>query len=158
MDHRSQGEAEGVAAQAERVAFLDGLRAAFQGDAFEELREHLQGGGRGHKRHGRIFFQHPGHQRGVVGLHVVDDEVVGLALAERLGQVGLPGFALAAVGRVEDGDFLVEDDIGIIGHPFGHYVLAFEEVDVEVVDPDEFDGRSDIFDHDCKNFRLILQK
>ena len=89
---------------------------------------------------------------------MVDDEVVGLAVAERLGQVGLPGFALAAVGRVEDGDFLVEDDIRIIGHSFGHHVLAFEEVDVEVVDPDEFDGRSDIFDHDCKNFRLILQK
>ena len=109
MDHRGHREAERVAAQAERIAFLDSEGAAFQRNPFEELGKHLQGGGCRHERHGRIAFQHPGHERRVVGFHVVDYQIVGRAVSEGFGQVGLPGFALPGVGRVEDGGLVVED-------------------------------------------------
>ncbi len=83
----------------------------------------------------------------MVRLHVMDDQVVGRPAGERFGQVGLPFLAFAAVGRVEHGDLLVENDIGVIGHALGDDVLALEEVEVEIVDTDELDGCRDIFGH-----------
>ena len=151
VDHGGHHETEGMAAERERVAFLNGQRTAFQRDAFEELRKHLERGGRGYERDGRIGFQHPGDKGGMVGLHMVDHQVIRLAVSERFGQVGLPGFALAGVGRIEHGDFPVEDHIGIVGHSFGNVVLALEQVEVEVVDADKFDGGGDILGHD-RNF------
>ena len=126
VHHRSHREAQGVAAERERVALFDGQRATFQGDALEELGQHLQRGSRRHERQRRIFLQHLGDERGVVGLHMVDYQVIGGAAFQRFGQVGFPGFALAAVGRVQDGHFVVEDQIGIIGHPFRDDILALK--------------------------------
>ena len=147
VDHGGHEETQAMAAEFEGIAFLDGERAAFERDAFEELRKHLERGRRSHELDAGIGLQHPGNQRGVVGFHVMDHQEVGLAVAEGIGQVGFPFFALACVGRIEHGDFLVKDYVGVIGHSLGHVVLALEQVEVFVVDTDELDGSGDIFDH-----------
>ena len=75
----------------------------------------------------------------MVGLHVVHDQIVRLAAAQCLREVGLPLPFLADVSRVHDGDPVVQDNIGVVGHSFGYDILAFEKVEVEVVDSDILD-------------------
>ena len=79
-----------------------------------------------------------GHERRdvrrVVWLHVLDDEVVGLPRAKDIREVGEPFPAEVLVNRVEDGHLLVQDNVGIVGHPVRHGVLPLEQVDLVVVD------------------------
>ena len=72
----------------------------------------------------------------MVGLHVLDDEIVGLASREGLFEVVEPLVAEAGVDGVHDGGLAVEDGVGIVGHAVGDVVLALEQVDGVVVDAD----------------------
>ena len=76
----------------------------------------------------------------MVGLHVVCHQIVWLAIAQRSLQVSLPLLALAAVGGIQDGNLVIVDEIGVITHALGHYILALEQINVEVVDTDILDG------------------
>ena len=40
------------------------------------------------------------------------------------------------VNRIHNGNEVVHDDVGIIGHSVGDNVLTFEQVDIMVVDAD----------------------
>ena len=75
--------------------------------------------------------------RGVVGLHVVDDEIVHAIRRRR--DVPEPLVAEARVDRVHHGDLLALDYIGIVGHAERNLELAFEKVDVMIVDADIHD-------------------
>ena len=83
----------------------------------------------------------------MVRLHVMDHEVIRLAAFKGLGQVGLPLLALAGVGSVHHGHLIIQDDVGIVGHPFGDDILAFEKVEVEVVDSDILDFGIEVYGH-----------
>ena len=73
---------------------------------------------------------------GMVGLHVLDDEIVDLLPARGLGKVREPFVAEPGVDRVEDDRLAVVDEIRIVGHAARNDVLALEEVDVVVVHAD----------------------
>ena len=49
----------------------------------------------------------------------------------------------ACVNGVHDGDFFIEDYIGIIGHSVGYPVLAFEKVNLVIVYAYIFDSICD---------------
>ena len=83
----------------------------------------------------------------MVGLQMVDDQVIGFAAVQRFCQAHLPGLALAGVDGVQDGHLLVEDQVGIVSHALGHDILAFKEIEVEVIDADVFDGFVQGLDH-----------
>ena len=139
MDHGRCNEPEAVFAQLQRVPFLDRQSTAGDVGSVEELAEHLDGLGAGDEGHVGITVHHPGDERGMVWLHVVHDEVVGLAAAEGFREIGLPFFFLADVGGVQDGYLPVEDQIGIVGHAFRDDVLALEKVEAGVVHSDILD-------------------
>ena len=63
----------------------------------------------------------------MVGLYVGDDEVIGLR----------------SVHGIEHGNFFVYADVRVVGNAVGNGILSFEEVNIEVVDPDV----SNIFGH-----------
>ena len=129
--------------QRQRVAFVHGTGAAFELHAREELREHLKRDGARHQGKFRVFLQQRGGAGGMVRLHVMDDQVVRLAALQGLLQVLHPGVRRAGVGGVQDGDPVIQDDIGIIGHSLGHEVLAFKQIEVVVIYADVADGRAD---------------
>ena len=57
--------------------------------------------------------------RGVVGLHMLYDQVVGLSSAEDRFQIRHPLIAETNVYGIHDGDLLAHDDIGIVAIPSG---------------------------------------
>lgn len=78
---------------------------------------------------------------GVVGLHVMDNEVVGGAPVERHLEVSKPLVHEVRVHGVHNGNLLLaENNVGVVGHAvFADVVLALEQVDVVVVDADVLD-------------------
>ena len=72
----------------------------------------------------------------MVGLHVVDDQIVRLAAIQRRFQIGQEFFGLALVHRVHHGDLLIQDDIGIVGNTVGHGILPLKQVQILVVRAD----------------------
>ena len=138
MDHRGGEETQAVLSEFQHVTLLDGLRPSGHVDAIEELPEHLDGLGASHKYEAGIGSERPGYERGVIGLHMMYDKIVGFAAGKGLYEVGFPLLALAGVGGVHYGNLFVEDDIGVVGHAIRNYILAFKEVEVQVVDSDIF--------------------
>ena len=133
VDHGGLDEVQHVLAQLQGVALLD-LNAAFRKVGAEEVLHHGEGLGRTDEGGVGVGVHKDLDVGAVVGLHVLDHQVVGLAAAELGGQVGepLPGEVL--VHGVHDGDFPVQDQVGVVGHTQRHLVLALEEVDLVVVD------------------------
>ena len=64
---------------------------------------------------------------------MLNDEVVGRAAVERGLEVAQPLVHKVAVDAVHDGNLLVNEDVGGVGHAVGHDVLALEEVELVVV-------------------------
>ena len=99
----------------------------------EELGQHLLCLCAEHNLQGRELLGHTCDERGVVGFHVVHHEIVWCASGECFGQIAVPLVALASVGSVHDGHLLVQDEIAVITHALGHFVLSLKEIYVEVI-------------------------
>ena len=121
-----------VAAQGQRVALLDGDGAA-QVQVGEVQKQHLEGLGVAHQLHVRILLLQALDVGGVVGLHMVDHQIVRLPAIEGRVQIGQELLRFALVHRVHHGDLLIQDDIGIVGHAVGHRILALKQVQILVV-------------------------
>ena len=138
MDHGGLDEGQGVLAQLQDVALLDHDPAVLELGA-EEVLHHGEGlGGADDGRLG-IGLHEQGDVGAVVGLHVLDHQVVGLPSAQLGGQVGEPLAAEFLVHGVHDGDLAVHDGVGVVGHAQRHLVLPLEQVYLMVVDADVAD-------------------
>ena len=120
-------------AEVERVAFLDDNATVGEIGAKVVLHDRERLHGRDDLRI-RVRLCKARDVRGVVGLHVVDDEIVDLV--GRGCDVLKPLVAKARVDRVHHGDLLALDYVGIVGHAERNLELAFEKVDVMIVDAD----------------------
>ena len=80
----------------------------------------------------------------MVGLHMLDDKVVGLFSAERVFDIRKPLFSEPRVYGVGYGDFLVLNNVRIISHSVWYGVLPLEKVDGVVVHTDVNDVLRDI--------------
>ena len=69
----------------------------------------------------------------MVGLHVLHNQIIGLALTQRLVQIVQPLKLKVAVNRIHHGDFLVTDHIGVVCHAVGNHILTLKQVDFVVV-------------------------
>ena len=69
----------------------------------------------------------------MVGLHVLNNEVVGLSVAESVLEVVEPLVGKVAVNGVHDGDFAVKDHVGVVRHAVGNVVLTLKQIDFVVV-------------------------
>ena len=133
MHHRGADERERVPAEIERVAFLDDDATVGEIGAEVVLHHRERGHGRDDLR-ARVGSRELRDVRGVVGLHVVDDEIVNLVCRGR--DILQPLVAKARVDRVHHGDLLALDYIGIVGHAERNLELALEKIDVVIVDAD----------------------
>ena len=135
VDHGRGDEGQGVLTQGEGVPLAhDNTALGIVGA--EEALHHLKCLGGGHHGGTRIALQELVHIGGVIGLHVLDDQVIGGPAAQLSRQVLQPLVGKMAVHGVHDGDLLIQDHVGIVGNAVGNGVLALEEVHAVVVDAD----------------------
>ena len=121
--------------------FSEGERTVVLGDQFlfgcktvEKVSHHGKGFRGGNHGSVRIGFEKIQNIGGMIRLHVLNDQIIGLSAAERAVEVVQPFVREFGVHRIEHGDFFIEDDVGIIRHPVRNDVLPFKEVDLTVVD------------------------
>ena len=137
VDHRGHVEREGPAAQIERVALADLLRLGL--DAVEAA-EHVERLGVADDPHPGPDPAERGDRRRVVGLHMVDDEVVDLAVADFAPDVALQAVAERCLYGVDQGDPFARDQVGVVGDAARKGPEPFEEVGGAVVDADVADA------------------
>ena len=78
----------------------------------------------------------------MVGLHVLDHEIVGGAAVEARFDVGYPSAAVFFFNGVDNGYGVVDQQIGVVAHSVVQDVLLFEERGIGVVDAyAEYGGR-----------------
>ena len=70
----------------------------------------------------------------MVRLHVLHHQIVGLPAPQDGLNVVQPLVGEVLIHRVHNGDLLVQDDVGVVGHAAGHLVLPLEQVHLMIVD------------------------
>ena len=76
---------------------------------------------------------------GMVRLHVLDHQIVGLTALQGLLDIVQPLMGKILVHGVHDGDLLVQNGVRVVGHAVGDDVLSFKQVYLMVVYADVFD-------------------
>ena len=132
VDHRRRDERKYMLAGLEGVAFLHDESTARVVVAEIVLHHHERLRAR-HDRRRRIRRGELRDVRGVVRLHVLDDQIVDRRLADLVLDVLQPLVPETLVDRVEDDGLLVLHEIGVVGHPERHHVLPLEQVDLVVI-------------------------
>ena len=69
----------------------------------------------------------------MVGLQVMNDQVIRLTAVQGLLHVGHPLVGGTAVHGIHDGDFVIQNDIGIVRHTVRYNILTFKQVDFVVI-------------------------
>ena len=133
VDHRCGNEGQGVLAEAQGIALTDD-DAAVSVVRAEKLLHHGKSLGRGNHHCFGISSQELMDVCGVVGLHVVDHQIIGLAVFKDGFNITQPFIGKVLVYGVHDGNLFIQNRIGIIGHAVGDNILAFKQVNVMVVD------------------------
>ena len=116
----------------ERTALADDNLALREIRA-EELLHHDERLGRGDDLRLRVCLHKDGDIGGMVRLHVLHNEVIRATAVKLRFEVLQPFHAEVGVYRIHDGNFFIEDDIGIIGHAVFYGVLSLKKVYVMVV-------------------------
>ena len=81
----------------------------------------------------------------MIGLHVMNDQVVGRTTIEHGLEVAEPLVDKVSVNRIGDGDLVAQDNVAVVCHTvLGHVVLALEQVDVVIVNTDVADILGDL--------------
>ena len=122
-------------AQRQAVTLIDLQGLDLIHERGEVVIKHDEGTGIAHYGDFGIPRQETADACGVVGFHVLHDEVIGTAAIERSGDVVQPFLGEANVHGVQNGGLFVQNYIRVICHAVGYDVLAFKQVDVVVIDP-----------------------
>ena len=133
-------------AEAERRAFADDDAAVGKVRA-EKVLHHGKGFCGGDDRRLGIDLHKLCDVGGVVRLHVLHDQIVGLAAAEGVLNVVKPFMCKTGVNCIHDSDLFVYDGIGVIRHAVGDNILPLEQIDLVVVDAEIKDGICNLFIH-----------
>ena len=107
-----------------------------------ELADHVDGLAVAHDPGLRVAEHQVAQSGGVVGLHVVDEDIVQLPAAEGVLQI-LQELGLdAPVHCVEEDGLLIQEEIGVVGHPPGDGMSGLKDGVLTVVgaDPDQIVG------------------
>ena len=135
MDHRRGDEVELVLAEIKDITLLHDL--TLRGDRrTEELLHKLKGLCGGNDRRVRIGRKELIDARRMIRLHVLDDEIVRLAVPEDISDVLEPLIAKVGVHRIHDGDFVARNHIGIVRHPQRNDILPLKKVNLMVIHTD----------------------
>ena len=133
-------------AQIQRVAFLDDDMAVFV--LGSEVVLHHCKSLIGRYDDGFVIDLHEiGDIGRMIRFHVLDDEIVRGLAVETVLQIVEPFMRKVLIDGIHDGDLVIEDQIGIVGHAVGDFVLSLKEVDLMIVDADVSDSIGDF--HNC---------
>ena len=138
VHHGSHDKGELVLAQIQYIAFLDHNGTAFQ-IHIVELVHQAEGLLVAHDPHRGIEPCQLRNVSAVVGLHVVDYQIVRLTAAQSSSQILqiLPGHR--GISSVHDGCLLVQDHIGIVSHAIrnGEHILKQVQTAVAGANPED---------------------
>ena len=152
VHHRDQVERKHLAAaQVERVALLDLDRAS--GDAVEPA-DHLERLGVADDFEVGVEAAQRRDRRRMVGLHVVDDQIVDLPVADRFADIGFETAAESLLDGVDQRDLFAHDQIGVVRHADRKRPEGFEARGGAVVDPDVVDAGT--YFGNCHNCFLFV--
>ena len=135
---------QAVATQVEHVALFDDHLALGIIGA-KVVHHHAEGAHAGHNLRLGIALHKGGDASRVIGLHMVNDQVVGRAAVEHGFEVTEPLIDKTTVDRIGDGDLVAQDNVAVVCHTvLGHVVLALEQVNVVIVDANVADILGDL--------------
>ena len=134
VHHGSHGEDQRVGAGADGVALFDGHQLC--GLGAEELLHHLCCFGSGDHRSLGVAQQEVHQRGGMVGLHVVDDDVVEWAAREGCGDVFKELRCDRGIGGVEEDGFVIQQYIAVVADAAGDGVGVFEQGESAVAGAD----------------------
>ena len=75
----------------------------------------------------------------MIRFQVMNHQVIRFAASKSGIQIGEPFANLVSIHRVGHGNLFVNDDIRIVGHAFGHNILALEQIDIAIVNANVLD-------------------
>ena len=127
MNHRGHDESKGVLAGRERVHLLDELHAPVQIER-EEILHHRARLGVADDGQLGVAQDELADGRGVVGLHVLHDEIVELPAGEHMVDVFKEQAADGLVHGVDQDGLLVQQQIGVIAHAVRERIGVFKQV------------------------------
>ena len=86
----------------------------------------------------------------MVGFHMLNYQIIGGAAVEDALDVVQPAVNKAGIDGVHNGDFLVNNNVGVICHAVGNNILSLKKIDLVIVDANVLDTGSDIHIHPPK--------
>ena len=133
-----------MATQVEHVAlFDDHLTLGVVGAKVVD--HHAEGAHAGHNLCLGVALHKGGDTGGVIGLHVMDNQVVGRTSIEHGLEVAEPLVNKTTIDRIGDSDLFAQDNVAVVCHTvLGHIVLALEQVNVVIVDANVADILGDL--------------
>ena len=162
MHHGSGHKGQRVLAEREGVALADN-DAVVREIGTEEVLHHGKRLGRGHQLRVGVSLDEVDDIGRVVGLHVLNDEIIGGSVAQRVLNIIKPLVGEVGIHGVHDRDRLVDDGIGVVSHAIGNLVLTLKEVHAVVVYADIANVlcdrhclRSSVYDN-CPTFLLFVR-
>ena len=132
VHHGCEHECEDMAAQNELFAVLDDLLLHSRVLSIELLHEGECFGVSDNNCIG-IHFEEAGDIGGMIGLHVLHDQIIGLSAVKNCRQVVKPFLAKALVNSIHDRDLLIHDDIGIVCHSKRHNILSLKQINFMII-------------------------
>ena len=133
-----------MAAQVEHIALFDDHLALGEVGA-KVVDHHAEGTHAGHDLRLGIALHKGSDAGGVIGLHVMNDQVVGRTTIEHGLEVAEPLVDKVSVNRIGDGDLVAQDNVAVVCHAvLGHIVLALEQVNVVIVNANVADILGDL--------------
>ena len=135
-----------VSTEVKLAAFLDNYAAARKIGA-KVVFHHLESHGRGNNLSLGIALHEGGDTCGVIGLHMVHNQVVGRAAVEHGLEVAQPLIDEMGVDGIGDSHLVGKNHITVVRHAvLAHVVLALEQIDVVVVDANVADILGNLHD------------
>ena len=91
----------------------------------------------------------------MIRLHMMDDQIIRLPVAQSLRQIGLPFLPFTGINGIQDSDLVAAvQQIGVIGHAFRHNILTFKKIEVVVLHTDVAQTGFDFANHDEMDLSL----
>ena len=135
MHHRSSCKGKCVLAEGKRVSFSNNHTCLLKISS-EKVFHHLKSLSRSDDFGLRVGFCKIHNISRMVRLHMLNYKIIGISVSQRILEIIQPFVGKVNINSVQNGDFLVNNHIGIVRHSVGNRILTFKQVNSVVIDAD----------------------
>ena len=135
MHKRRSDKAERQPTEVKLVTIMNSARALHR-DAFVELLHEEKGFFRCQNLRLRIRLTESANRTTMIGLHMLHNQIIGLATFQRSCQFLQPFVGLTRVNRIHYRNLLSSQQITVIAHSFRQFILTFKEVQLGIITTD----------------------